>query len=70
MMEEEKQIKIFRANPVPKFIKARATTVGNHNNYNNNNNKNEAEVINNLNKNGQNANFPDKRIRKRAEVIQ
>ncbi|OAD58698.1 Targeting protein for Xklp2 [Eufriesea mexicana] len=59
MMKEEKQIKTFRATPLPKFIKVRATTVNNHNN----NNKNEM-----IKTNGKNTNFPDKRMKKNAEI--
>nr|XP_012135073.1 PREDICTED: targeting protein for Xklp2-like [Megachile rotundata] len=43
MLEEEKKVKIFRANPVPKFLKARLV----HNN--NNNDKNEQKANGNIN---------------------
>lgn len=45
ILEEEKKLKIFRANPVPKFLKARSVPV----HTNNNNNKNDQKINGNVN---------------------
>lgn len=53
-MEEEKKIKIFHANPIPKFIKNRIKI---------------EPIGNNKNEKNQKVNVPNKQIKKNTEVI-
>ena len=68
MLEEEKKMMVFRANPVPKFLKARSVRTNKHNNNDNSASDRNDKIKSNANEKAQSINSPGKPKKKNAEI--
>ena len=68
ILEEEKKVMVFRANPVPKYLKARPVRTNKHNNNDNGTSDKNDKIKSNANDKAQGTNSSGKSIKKNAEI--
>lgn len=68
ILEEEKKMMVFRANPVPKFLKARPVRTNKHNNNDNSTSDRNDKIKSTANEKAQSTNSPAKPKKKNAEI--